>query len=592
MRKWRGLCYNRVTMTPRLGSMIRVTLAACALSAVAAAQAPDTVRAAPVCEGRYVTQVQVQTLRPEFRGRLQQLWQRVARTLGMHHETTSPGLVRRFVTLDPGKRCTAFRVAESERILRAQPFLADAIVVSRTDTATDSVRVDVSTVDEIPVIIGARLHSTRLEALNLGTLNFGGAGMRVEGKWEHRDGFREGYGGSFAHRQVFGKPYTLQLDGFRHPLGENYAASLSHAFLTDLQKIAWDAGYESNRDFAHLRRPDRTELLQPVDGVRWNTGAAFRIGPPRRLALAGGMVLGTRLVPRDQWSAVDTITGLLSPATDTSGIRHYPTYDQTNVAGVLGLRALTYSEIAGLDAIEGTQDVATGTQVSAIVGAPLFTADVFSNAFVSVDEYIGRRWARSFLGMRGSVESRLDMNEGDWKHMVASGRAAWYYKPNDRLVTETSVEGAGVWRSLVPFQIELGDRQSGVPGYARSLEAGSQRLLVRVEERAAVARYKDTRAAFGAAAFVAAGRLWAGDVPFGVNTPVRTSVGVALLAAVPAQSRRTIRAELAVPLARGTGARPELRFSIREPTSGFWQEPWRVRWSRLAAVPEQIFTWP
>src|SRR5438045_8099699 len=107
-------------LTSRLGhSIIRATLAACACSAVAAAQATDTVNAAAACEGRYVRQVQVQTRRPEFRSQMQQIWQRVARTLGMHHETTSPGLVRRFVTLDPGKRCTAFRVAESERILRA-----------------------------------------------------------------------------------------------------------------------------------------------------------------------------------------------------------------------------------------------------------------------------------------------------------------------------------------------------------------------------------------------------------------------------------------------------------------------------------------
>jgi hypothetical protein len=113
-----------------------------------------------------------------------------------------------------------------------------------------------------------------------------------------------------------------------------------------------------------------------------------------------------------------------------------------------------------------------------------------------------------------------------------------------------------------------------------------------VEERADVLRYEDTRAAFGIAGFVAGGRVWAGDAPFGVNTAIRTSIGVALLAAVPAESRRTIRAELAVPLNRSSGARPEVRFTISEPTSGFWQEPWRVHWARLTAVPEQIFTWP
>jgi hypothetical protein len=101
-----------------------------------------------------------------------------------------------------------------------------------------------------------------------------------------------------------------------------------------------------------------------------------------------------------------------------------------------------------------------------------------------------------------------------------------------------------------------------------------------------------TRAALGAVVFTDVGKLWAGDVPFGVNTPVVTSIGAGVLAAIPARSQRTLRAELAVPLTRGLGARPELRFTVREPARGFWYEPRRLRWARLSAVPEQIFSWP
>jgi len=86
--------------------------------------------------------------------------------------------------------------------------------------------------------------------------------------------------------------------------------------------------------------------------------------------------------------------------------------------------------------------------------------------------------------------------------------------------------------------------------------------------------------------------MWAGDVPFGINTPIRTSVGAALLAAIPARSQRTVRAELAVPMTRAQGARPELRFVVREPARGFWFDPPKIRWARLSAVPEQIFSWP
>ena len=57
-------------------------------------------------------------------------------------------------------------------------------------------------------------------------------------------------------------------------------------------------------------------------------------------------------------------------------------------------------------------------------------------------------------------------------------------------VSELSVEGAGVWRSILPFQIELGDRRSGVRGYAGAHEAGGQRV-VDLDEVAAGGRVDD-----------------------------------------------------------------------------------------------------
>lgn len=196
------------------------------------------------------------------------------------------------------------------------------------------------------------------------------------------------------------------------------------------------------------------------------------------------------------------------------------------------------------------------------------------------------------MGARAEVESRLDLDRGRWRHLIASGRAAWYLTPRTRWVSELSIEGAGGWKTIVPFQLDLGDRKGGIRGYARSLESGAQRLLARVEQRVDLGRYRATRAALGVAAFADAGRIWAGDVPFGVNTPMRASAGVALLAAIPAQSQRTIRAEVAVPFSRSEGARPEVRFTVREPMRGFWFEPLRIHVARLSAVPEQIFSWP
>jgi hypothetical protein len=541
------------------------------------------------CDGMSVQSVDVQTHRPAFRGALA-WWRKAANTIGLHHQTTTEGVVRRFVSLDPGLGCTEFRRSESERILRAQPFLADASVVTKQDG--DSIRVGVQTVDEAAIVGAARLRGSRVQALNLGTLNFRGAGMHVEGRWEQGGIYRDGIGGKLAHYQLFGHPYMLVLEGMRHPIGEVYSAALSHPFLTDLQRIAWHGGYVTSKDFASLHRPDRVQLVQPVDRVWWNLGGVTRLGPPRRLFLIGGMVIGQRLVPQDQFSKVDTISGRLNPTVDTAGVRHYAPYDATSIASVMGLRALTFTRMRGLDAIDAEQDVATGLQIGVLLGTRPLTGALLRGGFASIDAYGAGRTKRNLVGARLGAESRVDVQHGDWQHLIASGRTAWYFQPRARWVSELSLEGAAGWRTIIPFQLELGDRQGGLRGYARSLEAGSQRLLVRLEQRFDVARYQGTRAAIGAAFFADAGRMWAGDVPFGVNTAVRASVGVALLAALPARSQRTVRAELAVPMSRTLGARPELRFVVREPARGFWYDPPKIRWARLATVPEQIFTWP
>ena len=542
------------------------------------------------CDGLRVDSVSVETSRPSFRGAMG-WWRKIARAVGLHHETTSQGLVRRFVSLDPGKSCTEFRRTESERILRAQPYLADATV--RTTQVGDSVLVHVTTVDEVPAVGGARLRGAHIEAASLGTMNLMGAGVHLEGRWEDGRAYRDGFGGKFSHSQLFGRPYSLALEGARHPLGEVYSASVSHAFLTDLQRLAWYTGYVTSKDFAHLRRPDRVELVQPVDRSNWSAGGVIRVGPPRRLYLVGGMLLGERVVPRQSLSIVDSTTGVLVPTPTPLQLRQYAPYDATSLAGVFGVRALTFTRMRGLDALEAEQDVATGTQIGMLVGGhPFQKGSLLGDGLGSVDLYVGGRTRRNFAGARAEVESRVNLQSASWKHMVASGRAAWYFKPTQRWTSELSIEGGAGWRTIIPFQLELGDRQGGLRGYVKSHEAGAQRLIARVEQRFDLARYQLTRAALGAAVFSDAGRLWAGDVPFGVTTPVQSSVGVALLAAIPARSQRTIRAELAVPLRRDLGARPELRFVIREPARGFWYDPPKVRWARLSNIPEQIFSWP
>jgi len=191
------------------------------------------------CDGRMVAAVAIDPRRPRFRGPLA-LWRRAARSVGLHNTSTREQVIRRFLSLESGRPCTEFRRAESERLLRAQPFLASA-TVRVLPVGPDSVRVEVETVDEAPAVVAAR-YGPAGWGLGLGNDNAFGTGMLLEGRVSRREGYRDGFGATFEHRQILGRPYVLRLDARRNAWGHRGGAELAHAFLTDLQRVAWHAG--------------------------------------------------------------------------------------------------------------------------------------------------------------------------------------------------------------------------------------------------------------------------------------------------------------------------------------------------------------
>jgi hypothetical protein len=81
-------------------------------------------------------------------------------------------------------------------------------------------------------------------------------------------------------------------------------------------------------------------------------------------------------------------------------------------------------------------------------------------------------------------------------------------------------------------------------------------------------------------------------VPFGVTTPVKSSLGISLLAAVPPRSARLWRADLAFPLNRGARSAMTLRFTNADRTAFVFRDARDVAVGREATVPSSIFAWP
>lgn len=99
-------------------------------------------------------------------------------------------------------------------------------------------------------------------------------------------------------------------------------------------------------------------------------------------------------------------------------------------------------------------------------------------------------------------------------------------------------------------------------------------------------------ATIGIAGFADVGKLWAGDVPYGVNSKVGASVGASLLASVPPRSQRLLRLDLAYPLNTDVGRKAELRFTAVSTARLVWREPRDVRNARERSVPNNVFNWP
>ncbi len=269
----------------------------------------------------------------------------------------------------------------------------------------------------------------------------------------------------------------------------------------------------------------------------------------------------------------------------------YSAYRNLRVNGVVGVRALSFMAVRGLDAVEAVQDVAPGVQVGALVGraVPRF-GDGEDDYFISTDLYTGFGSIRSFAAMQIKGEARRESEAARWESGVVSGRLAGYFKPRPEQVVIGSLEFGGVWRKRLPVQLALGHGAGGVRGYADSRAVGAVRSVARLEGRRTLGGFGE-RAALGIAGFVDAGRVWAGDAAFGVDSPTKVGVGVGLLVAVPARSQRHWRLDVALPVSADPHAGWEVRVT-RVGVPVFWREPADVARARAGAAPSAIFTWP
>ncbi|SRR5579883_688709 len=577
----------------------------------------DSAQSAAACRGRRITQIAIRpqppyVAAPSGNPRLARLLRRLTEL----HATTRDAVIRRFLAVRVGEVCEDIRLAESERLLRAQPFIQSARLSAYAD-GPDGVRIDVFTVDELAAEIGIGVEGQAplIDMLRLGNGNLLGRALRVSGEWAYATGYPDRWGGEIADYQVLGRPWVGAVTAIRDHVGGNVDASLSHPYFTLLQRLGWQVAGGSDHDYIVFRHPG--EHAPALDLVRQyaNAGALFRLGRPTRfdapatpdgrpiryseLALIGAAVsheddaIGRAPVRLTGTGAVVDTTA----ATAAAFAGRYASHDSRRINALFGLRAVRYLTVRGFDALLGEQDVPLGIQAGGVAGhsLPWLGPNQDPDVFVSGRVDMASGTTRWILRASAEAEARRDERTRDWDGLIASGRAAWYLKPTLSQTLIVSADGALGERVRVPFELLLGDARAGVRGYTGAEVGGASRAVGRFEYRHLVRMpWSVLRAAasWGLAGFLDAGRVWSGDAAFGTTSPIVAGAGVGLLVGIPRASRQLWRLDLAAPLVPQPHAGWELRVTFSSATRVWWTEPPDVLRSRERTVEPTLFSYP
>jgi hypothetical protein len=516
----------------------------------------------------------------------------VAKFVGAIHTTTNTELIRRFVLLREGDQCDELRRAESERILRAQPFIAEASVRVLPDS-DGGVELDVRTTDEVALVLSGAGGKGKLPLrfIRLGDANIAGEGVYAAADWRDGGVYRDGFGARLVDNQLLGRPYTFTGEAYRNPLGSEWLAGVEHPFYTDIQRIAWRARSGGSDDYVQFKNDINSSHALRVVRNYFDAGGIVRVGPPGRLSLFGASITGD-----DERAATDAVLVTnkgFAKDTSTQLLNRYTDHRIARVNALWGVRDIGFRRVQGFDALTATQDMPVGFQLGTMFGrslAVLGSRD--DDIFMAGDLYVGAVGRNNALRFQLEGEGRHSNDDSRWDGLLTTARAVEYFKATPTNTTTASLEFSGGWRQRLPFNLTFGDRDGGVRGFASSNTPGGQRLVGRLENRTYIGRPFNL-ADIGVGVFADAGRLWAGDIPYGVTTPVRKSFGVSLLGTVPPASARLWRLDLAIAAnPEMPGHRFELRISSTDKTTFFLPEPSDIQATRERTVPSSVFRWP
>ena len=499
---------------------------------------------------------------------------------------TRPEVVRRELRFGEGDRCDPERLRESARVLRNPRYIRSVAYTIRP-VRGDSVDVDVLTRDDwaLGLNVSADASGPRaLKALRITENDLLGRGMLGQLRYDYY-GRHAGLVFDVLDRQFLGSRTDAEVVAGRSSVGPDWEFSFRRTFESEYDRVGWRAAVRYREEPFYLSSAAFGSVAQPLVSTGAELATIGRIGRRGRQLVAGLALSLERLFITDEVLASD-------PAQDSAAaaalVGRFP--ERRRFAGslMLGARAVRFVTRTGVDAVNAPDDIREGAEALAIISHSLGQGNGLQRDVFSFGEiYLGAELGSSTFGsLRGRIEGRRLLDSDAWDGVIGAVDAYLYNGVGGRSGLLIAAQGAGGWHTTAPFQLTVSSPRT-MRGFGPGAFPAGQRVVLQAEHRYFLGTVLGA-VDVGTAAFVDAGRGWAGDAPFGEDSGTLLSAGGGLRFGFPSGSRFTTRIDVGFPIRGASGY--EIRLTVGRQFGVTSPPPLDVERSRLPISTIDLFS--
>ncbi len=456
------------------------------------------------------------------------------------HVQTRPQTIREAILFRQGEDFRVSALLESERILRAKPYLFDARVIPRR-LCGDRLDIDVVARDVwtlTPDADFSRSGGDNAYGYGLTDTNLLGAG-RTLSLFFTKDADRSGEGVYYGNPNVAGSRVQFKTlfennsDGSHRyvDVGQPFfSLDATRAFGLRLEETKEEqALYFRSDKFARFNEDVRRVSVNvgmsngEIEGRTWRWLAGYNYEEHEFGTVAG-------------YAAPDPL-----PANRTYG---YPWIGVSSVED-------RFDTTVNVDRIYRTEDLDLGRQFNALIGWSNSTlgGDDAQRLVLHSDYRDGVRWGQKHLMFYGAnLSGYWNFEQGRSEEVKALAYATYRQLQTGRFSLAATMIGQAVHNLPTDEQL-LGGGDSGLRGYPSRYQWGNRSYLLSVEERYFSDVYIARIVRVGLALFVDAGRTWFSDRPSGDGYGVLADAGFGLrFESTRTRADRVLHVDFAFPL--------------------------------------------